>query len=725
MPALWAIAPVYNEEKSLPSFVAEWIPVFRRCAGEDFAFCLINDGSTDNSLQAMNQLSAEYQELIIVDKANEGHGPSCIAGYRKAVESGAEWIFQIDSDGQCDPADFEIFWQSRLSAPVQYGERKGREDGLARRFISRLLAATIFLMSFRWIRDPNVPYRLMHRNAMQPALRGIPKTFRLANVLLSLIHSENHEIEWHRIRFRQRSGRQSGVKIGFFTEESAMLVRDYVSWIFSSCRTNLPDAAVRIGRILVGYSAAYYIVVLLILAFLRAVVFTEYSWMESALLTEVHRILAGQNLYTAPSLEYVPLIYAPLYLYISSGVAFLFGEGYAALRLVSLAATLGILIIIWRMVRRMGAPAIAAWIAAGFYAGMYRVAGFSYDAGRLDSLFVFFVLLMAYHMWRAQEGAGRSVFYAAVTAVAAVLTKQTALVPIVLLSLWGIAAGNRRSRLCGCLCLGAAVLSQIAGIAATNGWFFYYLYGLPATHPILASNLKIFLTYDLWRRLSLGVVLSLLALATLWKKGSEGKQKALFCMLLVVALYVAGIIPRLKVGGDVNNLVPLAAGIALCCGLAAGFSLNRNGWAPAIILLLFIGFAAQIFYLPWRPLPPKKAAAAMQMKIALFQDIEAPIFAPCDPYLSQLANKNASAFWGAIYDVLLDPGPNGDILREDLRKAFETGKFRTVVLRREFFMQSAFPYSRLEKDYKIMEGWKEIPFGWEKLSPLVVYVRSQ
>jgi glycosyltransferase involved in cell wall biosynthesis len=723
MPALWVIAPVYNEEKSLPSFVAEWIHVLRKCAGEDFTFCLINDGSTDNSLQIMKRLSAGSPELIIVDKANEGHGPSCIAGYCKAIESGAEWIFQIDSDGQCDPADFEIFWQSRLSAPVQYGERKGREDGLARRLISKLLAAAIFLLSFRWIRDPNVPYRLMHRNAMQPALCCIPKTFRLANVLLSLIHSESHEIVWRPIRFRQRSGRQNGVKIGFFARESAILVRDYVLWIFAGCRTNLPDAAKRIGRLLLGYSAAYYLAVFLILAFLRIAIFAEYSWLESALLTDVHRILTGQSLYPAPSLEYVPLIYAPLYLYIASGVAFLLGEGYAALRLVSLAATLGTLIIIWRIVRRMGAPAIAAWVAVGFYAGMYRVAGLSYDAGRLDSLFVFFVLLMAYHMWRAQEGVGRSVIYAAVSAVAAVLTKQTALVPIVLLSLWSITAGNRRSRLCGCLCLGAAVLSQIAGIAVTSGWFFYYLYRLPATHPIIASNLKIFLTYDLWRRLSLGIVVSLVALAMLWRKGSEGKQKALFCMLLIVALSAAGTIPRLKVGGDVNNLIPLAAAIAVGCGLAAGFSLNRKGWSPVFVLLLFIGFAAQIFYLPWRPLFPKSAAAALQMKIALFRDLEEPVFAPCDPYLSQLANKNASAFWGAIYDVLIDPGSNGDILREELRKAIETGKFQTIVLRKEFFKQSTFPYSQLEKDYKSMESWKGLPLEREMLSPLVVYIR--
>ena len=113
MTGLWIIAPVYNEEKNLHSFVEEWMSVFRKVAGNDFTFCLLNDGSTDRSLSILNELASCYPELRVIDKANSGHGSTCIAGYELAIQAGAQWIFQIDSDGQCDPMQFRHFWDSR------------------------------------------------------------------------------------------------------------------------------------------------------------------------------------------------------------------------------------------------------------------------------------------------------------------------------------------------------------------------------------------------------------------------------------------------------------------------------------------------------------------------------------------------------------------------------------------------------------------------------------
>lgn len=80
---------------------------------------------------------------------------------------------------------------------VHYGLRRDREDGLIRSFISGILASLLFLLSGRWLKDRNVPYRLMHRNALRGALREIPHNFGLVNVLLALIQSTNPGHEWH------------------------------------------------------------------------------------------------------------------------------------------------------------------------------------------------------------------------------------------------------------------------------------------------------------------------------------------------------------------------------------------------------------------------------------------------------------------------------------------------------------------------------------------------
>ena len=233
---LWIFAPVYNEEKSLRAFINEWLPVFRKATGGDFVFCLVNDGSTDGSLRILEDLAGKHSELRVIDNANQGHGPTCTSAYNLAVNSGADWVFQIDSDGQCDPSGFESIWIARAKGPVHYGKRTGRDDGKARQIISKILSVFLGILTFRWIPDANVPYRLMSREALAAVIKEIPERFRLANVLLSVLHHENFRIEWHRIQFRPRPGRQARAKMSFFLRECVTLLRDYISWVLRSVR---------------------------------------------------------------------------------------------------------------------------------------------------------------------------------------------------------------------------------------------------------------------------------------------------------------------------------------------------------------------------------------------------------------------------------------------------------------------------------------------------------
>ncbi|MDY6830254.1 MAG: glycosyltransferase family 2 protein [Thermodesulfobacteriota bacterium] len=250
MSKLWVLAPVYNEEKNLAGFVQEWLAVLRKTMGADFTFCLINDGSTDGSPDILNRLAATHPELKIIDKPHSGHGPTCRMGYELALKADAQWIFQIDSDGQCDPAFFETFWSSRSHGPVHYGVRRAREDGWIRRFISRALTVLIFLLSFRWVRDANVPYRLMRRDALEAALRQMPKNFRMVNALLALIQQRHPGIQWHVIPFHRRTGRQLPVDLPFFLGQAGAFILDYLSWRRHREKKSLKRKVLTAGRVL-------------------------------------------------------------------------------------------------------------------------------------------------------------------------------------------------------------------------------------------------------------------------------------------------------------------------------------------------------------------------------------------------------------------------------------------------------------------------------------------
>lgn len=69
-------------------------PCSRGTTDGEYVFCLLNDGSTDDSPAILNTLAKEYPELHIIDKRNTGHGPSCMDGYRKALESDPNGFFR-------------------------------------------------------------------------------------------------------------------------------------------------------------------------------------------------------------------------------------------------------------------------------------------------------------------------------------------------------------------------------------------------------------------------------------------------------------------------------------------------------------------------------------------------------------------------------------------------------------------------------------------------------
>jgi glycosyltransferase involved in cell wall biosynthesis len=228
-PELFVIAPVYNEEGAIRQVVEEWAQALQRL-GIRFTFLLLDDGSTDRTPAILEQLSREQPSLQLHRGANQGHGQTCTMGYQRAVQSGARWIFQIDSDGQCDPSYFPSLWEKRMGSPAVFGYRTRRDDGWSRLAISRILSSLVLMLTGVWIRDSNVPYRLIDRALLERLLPGIPATSRFPNVLLSIALSRATPPVWVPIRFRDRSSGTSTVKIGKMTRFAREVYREVRSF---------------------------------------------------------------------------------------------------------------------------------------------------------------------------------------------------------------------------------------------------------------------------------------------------------------------------------------------------------------------------------------------------------------------------------------------------------------------------------------------------------------
>jgi len=179
---LSVVVPVFNEEKNIGELLKDWqvalraIPV--RCR-----FIIINDGSTDNSLPILQAIAGQIPAISIHTQPNAGHGPSILAGYRQALDT--EWIFQMDSDHQHNPATFAILWNNREKFDFLLGERKDKNATLSRKGISLFSRLIVRLLYGKRVKDVNSPYRLMRSSELKKALKLIPEDSFAPNILLT------------------------------------------------------------------------------------------------------------------------------------------------------------------------------------------------------------------------------------------------------------------------------------------------------------------------------------------------------------------------------------------------------------------------------------------------------------------------------------------------------------------------------------------------------------
>ena len=203
----------------------------------------------------------------------------------------------------------------------------------------------------------------------------------------------------------------------------------------------------------------------------------ELDCIEGVILDHVVRLAHGQPIYVAPSLEFIPLAYMPLFVTVSSFLARIWAPALWEPRLVSFVSSLLVTGLIAGVVLAETRRATMAVAGAGIYAMGYGFVGGSYDIARPDS----FMLLLAFSglaVLRATRGIPGAIVSALLLSLA-FFAKQHAM-----LFAWGavlhLLVTDRRR----------AVPFMIALVVGTSGvywlismwlgpWFRFYTYEVP------------------------------------------------------------------------------------------------------------------------------------------------------------------------------------------------------------------------------------------------------
>ena len=161
------IFPVYNERETIERVLKEWSKELKKL-NVSYEFIVCEDGSTDGTSEFLMKLEKKHKLKLNQEKFRRGYGRAVIDGIKIAK---SQYILSIDSDGQCDPKNFEKFWKNRKKADILIGWRTERADAIQRKvfsFMFKSVFKTLFPIN---IHDPSAPFVLYKKNTVLPYLK--------------------------------------------------------------------------------------------------------------------------------------------------------------------------------------------------------------------------------------------------------------------------------------------------------------------------------------------------------------------------------------------------------------------------------------------------------------------------------------------------------------------------------------------------------------------------
>jgi dolichol-phosphate mannosyltransferase len=190
---------MFNEEGAIESTINRIMKTIKPL-NWTFEILIVNDGSTDRTLQIAESLRRDFGSINIIDLArNSGHMAALTAGLDLAK---GRWVVTIDGDGQDPP---ELIPQ--MVAHVEENEadicfmvrRDRRQDSLRHRIFSPFFYRALSRATSGRAPIQAADFRLMSDRVVS-VLRQLPETNRIYRVITPALGFKSVEIEYSRIQ---------------------------------------------------------------------------------------------------------------------------------------------------------------------------------------------------------------------------------------------------------------------------------------------------------------------------------------------------------------------------------------------------------------------------------------------------------------------------------------------------------------------------------------------
>lgn len=405
----------------------------------------------------------------------------------------------------------------------------------------------------------------------------------------------------------------------------------------------------------------------------------ELEWMEGGVFEHVRRVREGLPLYVPPSPEFTPFLYTPFYYWLCAALSFLFGLDVQLLRAVSFASFLGSALVIAYWTGRRTQHFYLGIVGGGVFAATFRLGGAWFDIARGDSLLVFLLLLGGLLLLEFRSN--KSALAAACIFAAAFLTKQSAILPLALLIGWGLLVRTRRTLIFSGVLSGLLLFSIGLLHFRTDGWFTYYVFSLPARHPVLEDWKILFWKNDVFGNLAIPAIFCLILLV---REVARAEHKG---YALGLTMFSAGIVgmcwsSRFHLGMYDNVLMPLHAlgGLAVALTLAQATDPGRRDDALEWTALIFS--AAFIWRLEFpleREVPSKVHLEQYEKLVSDLKKLPPETWVAFHGVPSHDAGLKPRSHWMGMVDVVRGGGPEAAQFIERSHKWLETHQAPAIV----------------------------------------------
>ncbi len=386
----------------------------------------------------------------------------------------------------------------------------------------------------------------------------------------------------------------------------------------------------RLTSYLISSLSVLYCFIFVFFALIRLRYPYELGWYEDELLYIVNRILTGEPIYTAPSLSYIPLIYGPVFYFFSAILAYFFGNYFYILRIISIASTISTVILIYAFLVKITKNKSAGLLGMGIFLATFPLGKYSFDVGRVDALFLFFMFSSAFLTLFGRTN--RKHVLSALCIVLAVFTKQIALILIFFLTLYYFFENRKYLKT---FVIGITLFLLIGFLymhLAYDGWYTYYTLFLFSSHTIRGQVILSFWFYDLLYPLPVALLSSIFMVIRNYKTHDIHQR---FLLYFSAALTGIALLSRAKEGGDVNVLPPVFLIIAIYFGLFYKHirtmnqntkSINSIFYSCYFILFILAQMLFLLFWIQVKALPTENNNKQMKILATTIKKTEGDVY---------------------------------------------------------------------------------------------------